>query len=426
MKNKIKTILNMFFFIFIIYSTFTNLYIMDTFASNHKSPENLKKNKDKSFQIWIKNFKKVALKHGVSSKTYNLITKNLKQNKHIFKRDKNQPEFIKTTLEYLSKSITNRKLTIATQKLNENYSFLNLVEKKYNIPKQILVSLWGMETFYGKIKGQYSLRSSLATLAYKQRRSKFFRMEFLIYLRLVQKGILKITDKGSWAGAIGHMQFMPSTLQRYGVDWNKDNKIDIINNKYDALASAANYLNSMKWSKKQTWGQQVKLPVNFKYYLYTNDFKHKKSLSFWRRIGIKKINNQNIANNNKIKSVLYLPQGKKGPAFLLYSNFFKIYKWNHSLSYALSICLFSDLIIKKPHSLTPEDIKIYKNKILNYKTKTIFKVQKKLNKLNYYKYKIDGLFGRRLSKAIKKYQIRNGISPDGYLSKKLLRSLNIK
>lgn len=264
---------------------------------------------------------------------------NLKFNNKVLDLDKKQPEKVIFFEEYQSKVLSKRRLAQAIIKYKENKSLFNELEKKFNISPYILISLWGLETSFGKNTGKFNILNALATLSFKSRRKDFFDKQFNSTLKLIDVGMIEKEKLfGSWAGAMGQTQFMPTTLTTYGVDFNKDGKIDPFN-KIDALASGANYLSELGWNNNLIWGEEVNVPNSDE---IENLIEKKQyfSQSFWKSHGF--ILKKNYDSKTKLK--LISPKSKKKKLFLVSKNFDKILNWNRSYFFALSIYKFTDQI----------------------------------------------------------------------------------
>ncbi len=300
---------------------------------------------DENFVKWLENYKKYAVNQGVSKNTVDTAFKNTKLLKRIITYDRNQPEFIEKLNTYLGKRVNKQKIVYAKKLINKNKSLLDQVEKKYKVPRNYLVALWGVETIFGKHKGKVDIISALATLSYDKRRSKYFSGELIVLLKLLDKEIVKLDDlKGSWAGAHGNFQFMPSSIKNYAVDYNKDGKINLYTSLDDSFASAANYLKTIGWDKNP-WG--VKVMVNKK--LEKNNFtfdarklSKPKSVKEWKRLGVQIPDGFKIKNN--VKARLVKPDGDISPVYMVFNNYEKILHWNRSLRFAITIGIFADYL----------------------------------------------------------------------------------
>ena len=302
-------------------------------------------NSDENFKNWLKNYKHYALKQGISKKTVNEAFKNTRLLRKIITYDRNQPEFIEKTDVYIGKRINRQKIVYAKKLITNNRNLLLKVEKKYKVPTNYLVALWGVETVFGKHKGKVDIISALATLSYDKRRSQYFSKELIVLLKLIDKKIIYIDDlKGSWAGAHGNFQFMPSSIQNYAIDYNNDGKIDLYTSLEDSFASAANYLKKIGWDKNP-WGTKVKLKKELNKNLFTYDARklsEKKKIKNWIKLGV--VLPDNFKVNHNTKGRLVKPDGIKSDVYLVLNNYDKLLNWNRSLRFAITIGVFADFL----------------------------------------------------------------------------------
>ena len=307
---------------------------------------------DLDFKQWKKEFKKKALKNDISEKTFETTMSNVQFLPQVIKYDRYQPEFYEDTKTYISKRTSKNKVKKGINFYSKNKNLINDVEKKYNIEKELLLSLMGIETNYGTYVGKMDILSSLSTLSFDKRRSEFFTNELLILLKLIDtKQIDHKTLYGSWAGAFGFFQFMPSTIKNHAIDYNEDNYIDL-KNPVDAYASAANYLNNMGWDQNSHCYYKVELSDNInKKYLNVSAKKinNKKKLKYFKKF-IKNYDNLNFIDENLKVAIVtpdkdIVPDAKiLQPAFIVFDNYEIILKWNRSLRFALAVCTLKDKI----------------------------------------------------------------------------------
>ena len=304
---------------------------------------------EKTFDEWLISFKKNALKEGVSPKTVNLVLSNAKFLPNVIKYDRYQPEFYEDTKTYISKRTSNKKLKNGLQLYYSNKNLINKVEKIFNVEKELLLALMGIETNFGKYLGKMDIISSLATLSYDKRRSDFFTNELITILKLVDnKTIDYKTLYGSWAGAFGNFQFMPTTIKNYAIDYDNNNKIEL-KSIDDSFASAANYINLIGWNKNQPCFLHIDLNEDIpNKYLNTSAKKIKniKKLKFFKKYII---NYENINVNENTFSAIITPDkdivpeaDNLKPAYLVFDNYELILKWNRSLRFALAVCTLKD------------------------------------------------------------------------------------
>ncbi len=299
-----------------------------------------------SFNQWLIDLRKEAKSLGISDRVINAALDNAKPIKRVIELDRHQPEFTMTFQEYLSKIASATRARIAAKKLIEYDEILTQVSQKYGVQKRYIVTFWGVETNFGQYLGSFNVPHSLATLAHDGRRSAYFRKELLNALKILEEGHIAPDEmKGSWAGAMGQSQFMPSSFLSYAVDWNGDGKRDIWQTKADVFASTAYYLSKAGWRNDMTWGRAVELPpdlmLNGKGPNALADAKIRLKLEEWSRAGVMKLDGKSLPTRD-FKARLVLPEGSKGPAFLVYSNFDSILAWNRSNYYALAIGHLSD------------------------------------------------------------------------------------
>lgn len=296
------------------------------------------------FDDWVKNFKKKALTQGISKTTVEKAFQRVVFLEKLLIYDKRQPEFIEKTDVYVSKRVSSLRIATAKKLLIEKKNLLEKVEKEFGVPKEILLSLWGIETNFGVHKGKVDIISALATLSFDKRRSAYFTNELIILLRLIDKNIIDMNNMyGSWAGAHGNFQFMPSSINNYAIDYDNDGKIDLVNSLEDSFASAANYLSSIGWNKNIPWGSEAFQEKKINKNLFTTDArKLQKEMSYknWAHLGIKSKQNLPLKNNFR----LIRPDGDDGPIYLVSMNYEKLLNWNRSLRFAISIGLFSDIL----------------------------------------------------------------------------------
>jgi len=302
---------------------------------------------DTDFETWLTSYKKIALKKGISQKTIDVAFKNVKFIEQVIKYDRKQPEFFEDTVTYVSKRATDSKAKKAEELLKKNTHLFSEIENKFKVEKEILLALWGIETHFGKHVGKMDIISSLATLSYDKRRRDFFSSQLLTLLKLIDKKLIDPSKLyGSWAGAYGNFQFMPSSISRYAIDYDGNNKIELKISLADSLASAANYINKIGWEKGQPCFYRVKLTkkVKKKYInLSARKISHKLKISKWKSKGVVNFDGSELKTN--LKAALILPDGKpETPTYLVFDNYEKILKWNRSLRFGISVCTLAGMI----------------------------------------------------------------------------------
>ena len=312
-------------------------------------------NNQAQFKEWKNAFKIRALKDGISENTFDLVMKDTKFLSNVIKYDRYQPEFYEDTKTYISKRTSDRKVSKGIDFYSKNKTLINKIEKKYAIEKGLLLSLMGIETNYGTYVGKMDILSSLATLSYDKRRSEFFTNELLILLKLIDtKKIDYKTLYGSWAGAFGFFQFMPSTIKNHAIDYNVDNYIDL-KNPEDAYASAANYLSKIGWKKDSECFYRIHLKDDIpKKYLNVSAKKivNKKKLKFFKKY-IVNFDQLEFTNKNLKVAIItpdkdIIPDAETlNPAYVVFDNYEIILQWNRSLRFALAVCTLKRKIINE-------------------------------------------------------------------------------
>ena len=300
---------------------------------------------DTTLDNWKEKLKIEAIEKGISKNTLDLAIDDFKPIKRVIELDRRQPEFTLTLDQYLKRVIPSRRIKKGRLMLAKNNKILEKIGKKYSVQPRFIIALWGIETDFGRLDGGFSVVHSLATLALDGRRSKFFRKELIRALRILDQGHINIRDmRGSWAGAMGHFQFMPSSFENFAVDYDNDGKRDIWRNKKDAFASAANYLSKSGWKSDQTWGREVRIPEEFDETLINS--KSFKRMSKWRSLGIKRANGRDLPSR-ELLGALVKSKDRESKVYLVYKNYFTILKWNRSLYFAVAVGSLADAIVSK-------------------------------------------------------------------------------
>ena len=373
------------------------------------------------FSDWLKAFKAEAKEAQISSKTIKNTFKKAKYLPQVIALDQAQPEFISPFLSYVNKRVTPSSIASGRAMMQQHAAILNQVESNYGVPKAVLVAFWGLETHYGGNKGNFNLPSALMTLAFEGRRAEFFRGQLLDTMRIVDAGHNNVAGmRGSWAGAMGHMQFMPSTMLKHGVDANGDGRINIWTSLPDAFASAANYLSKTGWRKDEPAMKEVKLPTNFDYSMA--QLNNRKSVADWVKLGAVSINESALPALDN--AAIVLPQGYKGPAFMVFSNFDVIMDWNRSVNYALSVAHLANQFVGNNQLSADEPIIAGAEAESGALTfNQIWSLQVKLNEIGFDCGEPDGFPGFKTQAAIRQYQARQHLPQDGYASPSLYQQL---
>jgi membrane-bound lytic murein transglycosylase B len=368
-----------------------------------------------TFPQCIERLQQQALNAGVSENTTVDILGKVKPLPKILGYDRNQPEFVQTFTGYFSKRVTNWRVNKGREKLAEHREFLSKLTQQYGVPAHYLISFWGLETNFGGIKGKIPTIAALTTLACDQRRSDYFSGELVQALLLLERENLDPKDMiGSWAGAMGHTQFMPTAYMKYAKDGDADGKVDLWNNELDALASAANFLQNLGWKTGFRWGREVLLPEGFNYQLAGKS--QPQPLSFWSQQKITQVSGRTLGSNN-LEAALLIPAGHTGSAFMIYPNFDVILRWNNSEYYGIAVGHLADRIkgqdtLSKPLPELP-----------NYTLTEMQQFQDKLNQLGFDVGVADGILGPATRIGVRGFQATVGLIADGYPSKETVEAV---
>ena len=375
---------------------------------------------DAGFRNWIDSFYSVAAKSGISTSTYNAVFKGVNEpDALVLERASFQPEFTSKIWDYLDARVT--KFTIARgQELRTQYKkWFDVIEQKYGVDRDILLAIWSIETIYGEYltrpNSTHHIGQALATLAYKdKRRSKYAREQLVAALKIVQNGDVSAENlTGSWAGAMGHTQFIPTSYQAWAVDIDGNGKRDVWNSPPDALASSANLLMKNNWVRGQTWGYEVQVPAS----LHKLADKSGYTIRDFVKMGAKRPNAKPLGDLGS-NAVLKFPGGTNGPAFLMMKNFYVIKRYNNADKYALAVGHLADriagggpIVQNWPRGYIPLD------------DDERLEAQKHLARLGFYDGEIDGNIGSGSRKSIEEFQKKVGMTPDGFPSRKVLDKL---
>ncbi len=370
---------------------------------------------DQTFAEWREQLRAEAFSLGISEETLLAIDDLEAPLERVLELDDAQPEFIQTFTRYLSLRITPLQINRGQALLRQYAVLLEEVRQSYGVQPHYLVSFWAIESNYGRATGGFSVLQALATLAFDPRRADFFRTELLTALKIIDDGHIAVDNmSGSWAGAMGQLQFLPSVFARYGIDGDNDGKIDIWNSLPDIFHSAANFLSQSGWRGDERWGREVLLPSNFDFSL--TGTRTRKPLQEWNDLGIIQINGLPIPVANMQASVI-LPAGAGGPAFLTYANFRATMVYNPSTFYALTVGHLADrytggaAIQRMPENeqaMSVVDVQA---------------LQELLNAAGFDSGEPDGRVGSRTRAAVRAYQQNMKLPMDGYASLKLLETL---
>lgn len=292
------------------------------------------------FAAWLDGVRAEALAAGISNATLDAALTGIEPIPRVIELDRRQPEFTLTLEQYLGRVVSTARIEKGRAKLAENKPLLEEVAARFGVQPRFVVALWGIETDFGRIDGGFPVVPALATLAFDGRRSAYFRKELMNALRILDQGhITPDRMKGSWAGAMGQSQFMPSSFLNFAVDYDGDGRRDLWTSRPDVFASASNYLARSGWQGDQTWGREVRLPAGFDGAL--EGPKTRKPLGEWQTLGVRRADGSDLPQRDLPASILR-PAGADGPAYLIYDNFHVILKWNRSNFFALAVGRLAD------------------------------------------------------------------------------------
>jgi membrane-bound lytic murein transglycosylase B len=372
---------------------------------------------DAKFEAFIQSLWPAAKANGIPRKLFDAAFEGITEpDPLVLKLANNQPEFTSTTSAYLEKAVTPIRIETGQGKKAEEARLLAAIEKKYGVDRHILLGIWGMESNFGKDKGSMKVMRSLATLMYSGRRKDYARGQFVAALKILKQGLVKPANfTGSWAAAMGHTQFIPTSYLSFAVDWTGDGVRDIWNSKEDALASTANYLAKAGWKSDRPWGWEVTLPKTFNKALIGRS--KWRTVAEWQKLGVARADGQDFGSLHADAFVM-VPQGVNGPRFLVTRNFMAIMDYNISHSYALAVGHLADRIRGRgPFVASWPDAEFD----LSFKQRV--ELQKRLTALGFQTGGSDGRFGARTYEAIIAYQKSVGLPLDGQPSAKLLERM---
>lgn len=372
-----------------------------------------------NFQSCLANLRSQAIAAGVSGTTYDRYTQNLTPDYSVIDKLNYQPEFSTPIWDYLSGLVDEERVELGKQKLAQHRDVLNRASQVYGVPPETIVAVWGVESNFGDISGKYPLLQALGTLSCEGRRQSYFRTEFFATMRILQRGDLTEDQlKGSWAGAFGHTQFMPSTYERLAVDFDGDGRRDLVSSTADALASTANFLNKAGWQTGMPWGFEVKVPQGMS--IDGEGRRSKKSLSSWSARGVTRIDGSPLvqgALSSSTSAGLMAPAGVNGPVFLVFKNFDAIYSYNAAESYGLAIAHLSDRLkgagpfVSSWPTDDPGTSRAERREIQQFLINRGYDIGA-----------VDGLIGDKTRVAIRQEQTRLGLNPTGRAGQQILRA----
>ena len=374
-----------------------------------------------SFSEWIKAFKAEALGRGISARTLEAAFADVTLDDEILGYLENQPEHASTVAAYLGFAVSPERIEAGREKLAEHAAVLTRIEARYGVDRHVLIAIWGLESTYGEGPGERHVVRSLATLAYSGgRREGFWRSQLMATLQILERGdIAPDAMLGSWAGAMGHTQFIPTTYNSFAVDFDGDGRRDIWNSVADALASTANYLRKSGWRPGEPWGFEAVVPKNFDYAL--SGRRNTRTLGEWSRLGVRRAGNAKDLRPATRRAGLILPMGANGPAFLIFKNFYAILRYNQSTAYALAIGHLADRL----RGAKPFERAWPKNERALLRAERE-ELQRLLVARGFSTGGVDGILGPMTRAAVRSFQRAIGLPADGYPSSSLLERLRLE
>lgn len=368
------------------------------------------------FNRWISGFRARALDAGISEAVFDRAFRGINYNSTVIERDRTQSEFSKTLWDYLDTAVSDARVRNGRAALQDRRALLSQIENTYGVDAEIVTAIWGLESAYGAVRGRTDVIEAMATLAYDGRRAEFFETQLLAALKIVQSGETAPRNMvGSWAGAMEHTQFIPTSFLDYGVDRDGDGRRDIWgDNPADALASTANYLLAFGWTAGQPWGVEVRLPDGFD---YANARRENTKLpSEWAALGVTDLDGVAVPDHGAAS--ILLPGGAEGAAFMIFDNFEVLEAYNTADAYVIGVWHLADRIAgggpiqaawpRGARALTGDERR---------------ELQQRLTDAGFDTVKIDGRVGPLTINAIRNFQLANGLTPDGYASVRLLNRL---
>jgi len=369
-----------------------------------------------NFAQWREGFRAKASAAGISRNIFDAAFSGLSPDSEIIKLDRRQAEFTKPIWEYLDSAVSSDRITTGRRQLNQRGQTLAAIERSYGVEAEAVLAIWGMETNFGGYRGNKGTIRSLATLAYDGRRKAWAEGELIAALKILQAGdVSPSAMRGSWAGAMGHTQFIPTSYLSYAQDFNRDGRRNIwSDDPTDALASTANYLKQFGWKKGQPWGVEVRLPDGFNYRNIDQD--ERRPVRRWTELGVRGLDGGAVPNHGE--AALIAPAGARGPVFMVFNNFRVIKKYNNATSYAIGVGHLAQRINGQPDFTAgwPRG-----DRALSRTEKV--EIQERLAAKGFRTGGTDGLIGPNTQKAIRAYQTAQGLVADGYASHGLLQRL---
>jgi lytic murein transglycosylase len=371
------------------------------------------------FGRWLAGLRDRAAAAGISAATLEAALPEIVWLPEVIERDRNQYEFTRTIWDYLDRAVSEDRIMLGRRALAEQSALLEEIESRFGVDRHVLVAIWGLESSYGAVRGDVPVLSALATLAHDGRRGAFFERELIAALGLLDRGEARLSElRGSWAGAMGHTQFMPTSLARHGADLRGDGRRDVWgDDPADALASAAAYLAANGWVSRQPWGVEVILPPHFDYTLARDT--NRQSPAFWASIGIRGADGAPVPDHGT--AVILLPGGHRGAAFMIFRNFNVIETYNTADAYVVAVGHLADRLRGGPplRGTWPRE-----ERALSLTER--IELQERLTAAGFDTRGIDARIGPLTVAAIRGYQRANGLVPDGFPSVSLLEILRAR
>lgn len=367
------------------------------------------------FADWLAQFRRAALSEGISAATLDRALDGVRYRPRVIELDRSQPEFVRPIWQYLDTAVSQTRVSQGRAKLAEHRDTAREMEQRFGVPAEVIVAIWGIESNYGGNFGDFSTLEALATLAFDGRRRDFARGELLAALRIIEAGdIAPERMVGSWAGAMGHTQFIPSSFEAYAVDGDGDGRRDIWGSIPDVMASTANYLARAGWQPGQPWVAEVRLPQNFDY--AQTELSTRLSSREWAEQGVRPIEGGNLPGFEQASVIA--PAGANGPAFLVGPNYRAILRYNNATSYALAVGTLADRIAGREgvRAEWPRDVQPLSRS-------QVREMQQALNARGFDVGTPDGVMGPNTRSGLREYQRSIGVTPDGFATVALLQRL---
>jgi membrane-bound lytic murein transglycosylase B len=366
-----------------------------------------------AFNRWLTDFRPRAQAQGIRPDVLDRSFSGIGYDPTVIERDRNQAEFTRQIWDYLDSAASPTRVSNGQAALQQHRRTLQAIEDRFGVEKEVVVAVWGLESAYGERRGTMDIIQSLATLAHDGRRGAFFESQLIGALQIIQAGDVDPRSMtGSWAGAMGHTQFIPTSYLAYAVDFTGDGKRDIwSDDPTDALASTAAYLKRFGWTKGQPWGVEVRLPAGFNADLAKRD--NKRAPSDWAAMGVRDMNGSVVPNHGQ--AAIILPAGAGGPAFMIFDNFGVIARYNNAQAYVIGVGHLSDRISGGPEIQTP-----WPRGYAPLSFDERMELQQRLQARGFAVEKIDGIIGPQTTEAIRAFQRSVGVDPDGFPSQDVL------